>query len=621
MFAVSISSIACSKGKAAAEWETLKSRLVPVLQATAFKLTRAGRSILPKALDNYAYLGSCSHMAPFQAMPWKRLGDEAFRRGDNFTAFGCYGTAMEELPEGDESIPTLISNRAACLAKVGHFDGSLAEARRALELKPRWGKAWSRAGLAAASLNNQTEAMECYMRAAEFETTGPTIEALEKLAVKGGRRGADAAHGEKEKGNMAMRTHDVGLAVAHYTLAIAWAPEVEMASGTAAPSPLRPDNGDVNSMLVAVLYSNRSAALTRLRLWTLAVADARRAVEAKGNFAKARNRLGIALLGAGIPEQAYAEFSKTLIFDEENAFAKKGRQAALSTIPIWRSEPALARFRSRFALDSRRPIGTSKIYAISDIHFDHRTNEDWAHSIDGFKFQDDVLIVAGNMCDTRNALSRALTTLKQKFRRVFYTPGNHELWLAGNEMAKYADSFGKLCSIFDLCDELGVDCFPAAAFRDVYIVPLLSWYNAQFDERDPVPDPNDTSNSYCKWPIDADSQVWKYMLKLNQAHLRHPYHGTVITFSHFVPKKSLPVTRDAKALKSMGCEELDAQIRQVNSRVHVYGHVARKGRVEKDGVFYVNHYHGIDAWDGESMQLPKLLCIFDGKVCMHEVNV
>ena len=26
-------------------------------------------------------------------------------------------------------------------------------------------------------------------------------------------------------------------------------------------------------------------------------------------------------------------------------------------------------------------------------------------------------------------------------------------------------------------------------------------------------------------------EVWKYMLKLNEAHLQHPYHGTVISFS------------------------------------------------------------------------------------------
>merc|ERR1712056_56630 len=104
------------------------------------------------------------------------------------------------------------------------------------------------------------------------------------------------------------------------------------------------------------------------------------------------------------------------------------------------------------------------------------------------------------------------TTLRAKFRRVFYVPGNHEMWITLMEPKKFPDSLCKLWAIMDLCDELDIDIFPAAICKDVYVVPLLSWYNAQFDERDPFPDPKAEHDKYAKWPMDVHQQVWRYML-------------------------------------------------------------------------------------------------------------
>jgi len=272
-------------------------------------------------------------------------------------------------------------------------------------------------------------------------------------------------------------------------------------------------------------------------------------------------------------------------------------------------------------LDLFRPKGTTKVYAISDVHFDHKINEDWAHRIDDFKFQEDVLIVAGNLTDTKNALARALITLKSKFRRVFYVPGNHELWLAPAEATRYPDSLSKLLAIFELCDELGVDIFPAAVAQDVFILPLLSWYHAGFDQHDPFPDPGAKFDQHCKWPLDAETQVWKYMLKLNEAHLRHPYHGTVISFSHFVPLQGLPISSFGKAAKAMGCEEIDDQVRtiQMRNRVHVYGHSYRKHAQYENGILYVNHYHGEEG--GQEEKAPVFL-IYDGnRIVKKQVEI
>lgn len=41
----------------------------------------------------------------------------------------------------------------------------------------------------------------------------------------------------------------------------------------------------------------------------------------------------------------------------------------------------------------------------------------------------DVLVVSGDVSDELAALEAALGTLASRFGAVFYTPGNHELWV------------------------------------------------------------------------------------------------------------------------------------------------------------------------------------------------
>ncbi|CAJ1409064.1 unnamed protein product [Effrenium voratum] len=622
LFCVSISSPPCAKKKAAAEWRGLKESLVPLLQLTAFHMFKASRGILcralaaspaPKAAESAAQSASQS-AAEARLVPWKRLGDEAFQGGRFFMAANFYTRWLEE-PE-EEMKAAVLSNRSACLAKVGHFEASKEDAERALELRPNWGRAWSRIGLAHAKLGQAKEAVEAYKKAVTFDPSSGNVDALASVTRQLYGPDSNLAHAEKESGNLAMRGHEMGLAVACYTVGLMLVPVEAIAS---VPDGVPPE--DEHALLRSVLFSNRASAFCRLKDWQSARADAEAAVEKKNDFVKARNRLGTALLAGGQVEQAYAHFAHALKLESNNTAALKGRQACISILPLWRSVPARRRFRERFGVDLWRPKGTTKVYAISDVHFDHKCNEDWAHRIDDFQFQEDVLIVAGNLCDTRNALARALTTLKAKFRRVFYVPGNHELWLNPSEAAKYPDSLSKLLGLMELCDQLGVDCSPSAVCEDVFVVPLLSWYTAEFDEKDPFPDPNANFDHQCRWPLDPDTQVWKYMLKLNEAHLQHPYHGTVITFSHFLPSRSLPFAAFGRAAKAMGCEDLNDQVKSFRLRhhVHVYGHSSRHFAQYEDGILYVNHYHGTE---GGHAERSPLFLVHDGKdVAKRQVEI
>ena len=45
--------------------------------------------------------------------------------------------------------------------------------------------------------------------------------------------------------------------------------------------------------------------------------------------------------------------------------------------------------------------------------------------------QNDVLLLAGDISDDLGLIRRSLSTAAEAFGRVFYVPGNHELWVRG----------------------------------------------------------------------------------------------------------------------------------------------------------------------------------------------
>lgn len=71
-------------------------------------------------------------------------------------------------------------------------------------------------------------------------------------------------------------------------------------------------------------------------------------------------------------------------------------------------------------------------------------------------------------------LRRSLELLKNIYGRVFFVPGNHELWCKQKDEPQ--DSLEKLSAVLDLCESLGVETSPGT-FGDTIIVPVLSWYH------------------------------------------------------------------------------------------------------------------------------------------------
>ena len=67
-----------------------------------------------------------------------------------------------------------------------------------------------------------------------------------------------------------------------------------------------------------------------------------------------------------------------------------------------------------------------KLYAIADLHLGHPTNREALHRLS--PHPEDWLILAGDVAETEDRLDAAFTLLNQRFARLIWVPGNHELW-------------------------------------------------------------------------------------------------------------------------------------------------------------------------------------------------
>ena len=67
----------------------------------------------------------------------------------------------------------------------------------------------------------------------------------------------------------------------------------------------------------------------------------------------------------------------------------------------------------------------SKVFAISDLHVDIKQNRDWVSSVlCSGRFNNDALIIAGDITDNIDLLRATLSELVSAFACVSYVPGN-----------------------------------------------------------------------------------------------------------------------------------------------------------------------------------------------------
>lgn len=172
-----------------------------------------------------------------------------------------------------------------------------------------------------------------------------------------------------------------------------------------------------------------------------------------------------------------------------------------------------------------RPAAGS-LFAISDLHVAHVENR---RVVDALlpESADDWLIVAGDVDETFDAITRTLATLRARFATVVWVPGNHELWTHTNDptglrgVARYE-------ALVAACRDLGVvtpeDEYPV--WGDVTVVPIFQLYDYTFrvegaetkkdsldrayragvvctDEQLLHPDPYPDRDSWCRARVEA----------------------------------------------------------------------------------------------------------------------
>lgn len=94
-----------------------------------------------------------------------------------------------------------------------------------------------------------------------------------------------------------------------------------------------------------------------------------------------------------------------------------------------------------------------KLYAIADLHLSFAANREAFGAIP--PHPDDWLILAGDVGDRPEHLEDALSFLRPRFRRLLWTPGNHDLWSPPSDPAalKGDDLYRRLveiCRSFDV---------------------------------------------------------------------------------------------------------------------------------------------------------------------------
>lgn len=228
-----------------------------------------------------------------------------------------------------------------------------------------------------------------------------------------------------------------------------------------------------------------------------------------------------------------------------------------------------------------------RVFAVSDLHTDFPENLRVVERVPRGEFRDDALIVAGDVADAPEIIEATLALLCARFRRVFFVPGNHELWVRGSE----GSSVEKFHRVLELCEGLGVETRPAR-LPGVRVVPLFAWYEPEFDSYGDAEDDQLDAWAdfhFCRWPAGLSSPC-RHFLEMNEPHLAE--HGLpVISFSHFVPRRDLiPPARHLRFRglpRVAGCAGIEAQVRALGSAVHVFGHTHIDCDRVVEGVRYV----------------------------------
>jgi 3',5'-cyclic AMP phosphodiesterase CpdA len=265
------------------------------------------------------------------------------------------------------------------------------------------------------------------------------------------------------------------------------------------------------------------------------------------------------------------------------------------------------------------------LLATSDLHVTHEGN---GPIVDGIRprHDDDWLIVAGDVAESTDAIARTLAMFAERFAKVIWVPGNHELWTVRGDPRGLRGA-ARYDELVALCRGLGVvtpeDEYPIWETDDASyaIAPLFLLYDYSF--RDPATSLADAMEyAYSTGLVFTDEQLlhpdpfpsrqeWcAHRVELTERRLAAiPDHLRTVLISHF-PLHRGPTTMLRHQHLAMWCgteRTADWHLR-FRAAVAVYGHLHIPVTLEYDGVRFEEVSLGYPReWRARKTQPPNPL--------------
>jgi predicted phosphodiesterase len=250
-----------------------------------------------------------------------------------------------------------------------------------------------------------------------------------------------------------------------------------------------------------------------------------------------------------------------------------------------------------------------RVFALSDIHADYDENKRWISNLSSADYLNDYLIIAGDVTDDCKLLAGIFLNVERKFSKIFFVPGNHELWITRDKLDCSFEKYGLVNQVAENC---GINTQPYIS-DDLCIIPMLSWYDFSFAEPTEYLMQIWRDFSSCAWPSGFNlEKVNQHFLSMNLKHML-PKTQFTISFSHFLPHIGLMpdyIPASKRFLYPvLGSQALGKQVENLEPNFHVYGHTHVNRTVKIGNTTYINNAFG---YPSETNIAKKTLqCIYE----------
>lgn len=133
---------------------------------------------------------------------------------------------------------------------------------------------------------------------------------------------------------------------------------------------------------------------------------------------------------------------------------------------------------------SAAPTEAGRVVAISDLHIRYTENRKITDAVEA-ESEHDWLLIAGDIGEQVSEIEWTLSTLRERFAKVVWVPGNHELWTTRDDPVRLRGE-ERYRHLVELCRSLDVvtpeDPFPVweGEGGPVVIAPLFVLYDYSF---------------------------------------------------------------------------------------------------------------------------------------------